>query len=77
MAKRRIIFQTAQARMMQLGLKRSEVARAMDISCGSLRNKMSGKTPFTLPEALRMKAVLGLDTGVEELFADGLKGGTL
>lgn len=46
----------------------AELAKEMGTNQSTLSLKMSGKRYFTLPEALLIKNLLGVDLSIEELF---------
>lgn len=50
------------------GIKKTALAQGAGMSDRVLRNKMAGKTPFSLPEALAIKNRFFPDFGVEALF---------
>ena len=53
----------------------NELANAIGISCSTLLNKMTGRTDFTLREALALKEYIAYNGTVEALFAKKESGG--
>ena len=53
---------------MRKGSSRKEVAAFLGCTVSTLSLKMTEKTPFTLPEATKIKAFLDVDLSIEELF---------
>ena len=51
------------------GIKKCALAKGIGMSDRMLRNKLSGKTQFSLPEALKIKNNFFPDYTVEDLFA--------
>lgn len=50
------------------GIKKNVIAEGAGMTDRGLRNKMAGKTPFSLPEALAIKAKFFPDLDIEYLF---------
>ncbi len=61
-------YHMLQAQMMLAGMTRKTLADAVGIHYMTLSRKMQGKSPFTLEEALKIKAALRCSMPVEELF---------
>lgn len=51
------------------GVKKSEIAKCIGTSYKSLGNKLSGKTKFSLPEAMQIKDKFFPEFTLDELFA--------
>ena len=70
-----IVYRKLVARIALLGLTRREVADQLGVSYGTLHNKLCAITPFTLNEALQIKAMLDITGALEEAFErfDGKK----
>ena len=56
------------AEIARRGLKRSDVGKALQITRVAFSNKINGRTPFTLKEAVTIKAFLNVDVPLEVLF---------
>ena len=63
-----IVYRKLVARIALLGLTRREVADQLGVSYGTLHNKLCAITPFTLNEAIQIKAMLGLPGPLEDAF---------
>ena len=63
-----IVYRKLVARIALLGLTRREVADQLGVSYGTLHNKLCAITPFTLNEAIQIKAMLDLPGSLEEAF---------
>lgn len=63
-----IVYRKLVARIALLGLTRREVADQLGVSYGTLHNKLCAITPFTLNEALQIKALLDIPGTVEDAF---------
>ena len=68
MRKDAIVYRKVLARIALLGLSQREVADQLGVSYGTLHNKLTAATPFTLDEALRLKAMLEMPGTLEEAF---------
>lgn len=64
-----IIYRTLVTEIIAQELLREQVAAGIGVSYNTLNNKLRGHTPFTLDEAIALKALLDYDGTVEELFA--------
>lgn len=62
------MYRNAKAEMVRNGLTLEAVAREMDITLGTLSNKLNGKYPITLNEAKQFKRIVKSDMPLEELF---------
>ncbi len=62
------MYRNLEAEIVRKGLLRKEVAAHLGCSASTLSLKMKEKTPFTLPEATKIKAFLNVDLSLEELF---------
>ncbi len=63
-----IVYRKVVARIALLGLTRREVADRLGVSYGTLHNKLCAITPFTLNEAIQIKAMLAMPGALEEAF---------
>lgn len=70
-----IVYRKLVARIALLGLTRREVADQLGVSYGTLHNKLCAITPFTLNEAIQIKAMLAMPGTLEDAFEryDGKK----
>lgn len=50
------------------GIKKKTIAESIDVCSKSLRNKMSGKVPFTWPEVSEIRCRFFPDMTPDELF---------
>lgn len=62
------MFRNLRAEMLRRGLTQIDMAQAMRISMGSVSMRLNGHTPWKLDEAIEVKAWLGTDMSLEELF---------
>lgn len=73
------------AKIIELGLSRSQIAAELNISEHTLHNKISGLTPFKADEAYQLAKMLGVEDDMVPYFfasevaeiATDTKGGTL
>lgn len=63
------MFKTIRAELGRRGWTMRDLSRKTNIQYDSLRNKMTGRTEFTLAEMLRVKTCLAPDIPLDELFA--------
>ena len=63
-----IVYRKIYAQITLLGLHRHDVAAKLGVSDGTLYNKLCGRTPFTLDEALKIKQILAIPSTIEEAF---------
>ena len=64
-----IVYRRVRALMFMRDITIAEFAEKLGISKSALFNKLHGEAPFTLEEALKIKAILGTDEPIERLFA--------
>lgn len=64
----RVLYPTLVGEIAKRGIKKYALAEGVGMSDRMLRNKLSGKTPFSLPEALAIKNRFFPDFTVEDLF---------
>ena len=62
------MYRNLEAEIVRKGASRKEVAAFLGCTVSTLSLKMTEKTPFTLPEATKIKAFLDVDLSIEELF---------
>ena len=63
------MYRNLEAELKRKDMTRAELAKALEITPGTLSLKLNGKSAITLPEAMKIKEVLGVDIPIEELFA--------
>lgn len=68
MSKRTIIYRNVAARMALLGIKKSELARLLNINCSTLQAKLRGQSSFSLDEAIEIKDILRSGAALEDFF---------
>lgn len=59
--KQQINSELLKNKLEESGLKKNFIADKLSISRSSLDNKLSGKTPFEVHEALKLKDIVGID----------------
>ena len=64
-----IAFPVLTGEIAKRGIKKCAISSALGISGRALYNKMSGKVPFTWPEACRINEKFFPDMSKDELFA--------
>ena len=52
MSKRTIIYRNVAARMALLGIKKTELAKLLDMNYSTLQGKLRGRSSFSLEEAI-------------------------
>lgn len=68
MSKRSIVYRNVAARMALLGMKKSEMAQLLGVNSSTLQHKLRGLSPFTLDEAIQIKAILCSGATLEDFF---------
>ena len=58
MSKRTIIYRNVAARMALLGIKKTELAKLLDMNYSTLQGKLRGRSSFSLEEAIEIKDIL-------------------
>lgn len=65
------MYRNLEAKMAFKGISKKKLAGDLNINYNTLLAKMSGKSKFTLDEAVLIKEYLDDSIPVEELFEDG------
>lgn len=65
------MYRTLEAKIAFMGISKKKLAVDLNMNYNTLLAKMSGKSKFTLDEAVLIKKYLGDNIPVEELFKDG------
>lgn len=63
------MYRNLEAEIKRRGLSRLALAEQMGCNPSTISFKLTGKRPFTLPEAKRLKAILQVQLPLEVLFA--------
>ena len=63
-------YPTLEGEISRRGIKKKAIASALKISPKALSNKLTGKTPFTWPEACKTQEVFFPDVEMQRLFSD-------
>jgi magnesium-transporting ATPase (P-type) len=58
------------AELARQGMTLEALAEKLDLTIGTVSQKLNGKYPITFREAVRIKKILGVDTPLEELFKE-------
>lgn len=64
------MYPNVRAEMARQGLTLESLARELDITIGTLSQKLNGKYSFTLKEAKKVKEKLRVDIPLEVLFEE-------
>jgi len=64
------MYRTLESRIAYHGISKKSLAEDAGMRYNTLLSKMSGKTKFTLDEAILIKKLLKEDMPIEELFKD-------
>ena len=67
MSKRTIIYRNVAARMALLGIKKTELAKLLDMNYSTLQ--LRGRSSFSLEEAIEIKDILCSGAALEDFFA--------
>jgi transcriptional regulator with XRE-family HTH domain len=68
------MFNNLEAELKRKKIRREDLAKEMNLTIGTVSQKLNGKTPITLAEANLIKRVLGVEMPLEVLFAvDGCR----
>lgn len=65
------MYRLLESRLGYKGISKKQLAEGIHMSYGTILSKMSGKSKFTLDEAILIKEFLDEEISVEELFGDG------
>lgn len=66
------MYPNLRAEMKRKGITLAWLAEQLGITIGTLSQKLTGKSPFTLNEAKKIKEILELDIPIEILFEVGV-----
>ncbi len=62
-------YPTLEVEIVKRGIKKKAIAESLGISAKALSNKLTGKTPFTWPEACKAQEVFFPDMEMRNLFS--------
>lgn len=62
------MYKYVEISIMENGISKKDIAAKLNITYNTLLLKLSGKSKFTLDEALALKEILGTQEPVESLF---------
>ena len=62
------MYPNLEAEFARRNLRRKDIAKMINCNPTTLSFKLSGKRAFTLPEAVRLKTILNINTPIEFLF---------
>lgn len=62
------MYKNLEAELARKGMKKGDLAKALNIMPSTLSNKLKGKTIITLDEAKKIKSILDVDIPLEQLF---------
>ena len=68
------MYRNVKAELARQGMTLEVLAERLDLTIGTVSMKLNGKYPITFREAVRIKAILGVDTPLEELFTEFKEG---
>jgi len=63
------MYRNLEAELSRKGMLKGDLAKGMKISSSTLSQKLNGKAAFSLPEAWKIRDILGVDMTIDELFA--------
>ena len=63
------MFNNLEAELKRKKILRKDLAKYLSLTIGTVSQKLNGKAPITLPEALAIKQFLKVNIPVEKLFA--------
>ena len=63
------IYPNLEAEMARIGLKRKSLAEVLNVRVATIYDKLNGKYPFTLDEALKIKETFFPNLTVDYLFS--------
>ena len=64
-----VLYPNLRAELARKGIKLEELAHSLNITLGTLSQKLNGKYPVMLNEAKQIKKVIGTDLPLETLFS--------
>lgn len=62
------MYRNLEAELARQGITKTDVAKELGITLGTLSLKLNGKYKLTLPEAIKIKKILNVDLPIEYLF---------
>lgn len=62
------MYRNLEAELARRGMTKTQIAKELGITLGTLSLKLSGKYKLTLPEAIKIKKILNVDLPIEYLF---------
>ncbi|AUM91545.1 helix-turn-helix domain-containing protein [Clostridium botulinum] len=62
------MFNNLEAELKRKNIRRKDLAKELNLTIGTVSQKLNGKAPLTLNEAKLIKQVLKVDISLEELF---------
>ena len=65
-----IMYKVLETQIAYLGVSKKQIALAINMKYNTFLSKMSGKSKFTLDEAICIKEYLKEDIAIEELFKE-------
>ena len=63
------MYPNLEAELKRKNIKRTDLAEYLGCSLSTISEKMQGKSDFSLTAAKKIKAFLGVDMRIEDLFA--------
>lgn len=63
------MYKNLEVELSRKGLTKRELAKILGIGGTTLSNKLNGKSIISLPEAMKIRNILGVAMSIEELFA--------
>ncbi|NFB12945.1 helix-turn-helix transcriptional regulator [Clostridium botulinum] len=63
-----MMFNNLEAELKRKNIRRKDLAKELNLTIGTVSQKLNGKAPLTLNEAKLIKQVLKVDISLEELF---------
>ena len=64
------MYPNLEAELKRKNVKRTDIAKLLGYSVGTISEKMTGASGFSFADAKKIKAFLAVDLPLEELFAD-------
>ena len=64
------MYPNLRAEMARRNISLQDIADGLGITRVALSNKINGKTFFTLPEARKVKQIIGIEMPIETLFEE-------
>ena len=62
------MYRNVDAELKRNGMTRADLGKALNIAPSTMSYKLNGKSDITLQMAEQIKAILGVDMSLEELF---------